>query len=408
MRERLVVIGNGMAAGRLVEELLERAPDRYDIVIFGAEPRVNYNRIMLSPVLAGEKRFEDIVVHDEDWYARNGVTLRRGERVVAIDRTAREVTTDSGVRASYDELVIATGSEPVVIPVPGNDLPGVVTFRDLDDVEAMLAAAAIGSRAVVIGGGLLGLEAAAGLAANGMRTSLVHLMPTLMERQLDEQAGILLRQAVESRGIVVHTGANTRAIAGNTRVTGVELDDGRTLEADLVVMAAGIRPNTRLAGGAGIRVDRGVIVDDYLRTSDPHISAIGECVQHRGKCYGLVGPIYDMAASLATRLADGSGVPFRAGDQSTKLKVTGIDLYSAGEFAPAEGRQDIVVNDPARRTYRRVVLDGSRLAGVVLYGDTRDSGWYLDLLKRGTDVAALRETLIFGRSLGDARAEPAA
>src|SRR5689334_5895443 len=302
-RRKLVVLGNGMAAGRVLDELFARAPDRFDVTMFGAEPRVNYDRIMLSPVLAGEKQFDDIIVHQEDWYARHHVDLRRGETVVAIDRAARTVRTHAGVVENYDVLIIAIGSRPILIPIPGAELPGVVTFRDLDDVNAMLSAAQKGGDAVVIGGGLLGLEAAAGLAVNGMKTTVVHLMPTLMERQLDPNAAYLLQKAIEKRGITVLTSANTNAILGDSHVTGVRLEGGRTLPADLVVMAVGIRPNMLLAKEAGLEVKRGIVVDDHLRTSDQHIFAIGECVEHRGLCYGLVAPLYEMAKTLGATLA---------------------------------------------------------------------------------------------------------
>src|SRR6478735_10109419 len=279
-RQKLVVIGNGMAAGRVLDELFARTPDRFDVTMFGAEPRVNYDRIMLSPVLAGEKQFDDIIVHHEDWYVRHHVDLRSGETVVAIDRAGRTVRADSGVVERYDALIIAIGSRPILIPIPGVDLPGVVTFRDLDDVNAMLAAAKKGGQAVVIGGGLLGLEAAAGLAAKGMKTTVVHLMPTLMERQLDPNAAYLLQRAIEKRGIEILTGANTSAILGADKVEAVRLEDGRTLPADLVVMAVGIRPHTALAKDAGLEVKRGIVVDDCLRTSDASIYAVGECVEH--------------------------------------------------------------------------------------------------------------------------------
>ena len=330
LKKKLVVLGNGMAAGRVLEELFARAPDRYDVTIFGAEPRVNYDRIMLSPVLAGEKAFNDIVVHDDAWYAQHNVNLRKGSPIVAIDRAQRVVRTQAGDVQPYDTLIVATGSKPVLIPVPGAELPGVVTFRDLDDVDAMLAAAARGGNAVVIGGGLLGLEAAAGLATNGMKTTVVHLMPTLMERQLDPNAAYLLQRAIEKRGIEILVGANTSAILGDGRVEAVRLDDGRMLPADLVVMAVGIRPNVQLAKDAGLEVKRGLVVDDHLRTNDANIFAVGECVEHRGQCYGLVAPLYDMAKTLAATLADEEVAGYAGSATSTKLKVTGVDLFSAG------------------------------------------------------------------------------
>ena len=407
-RRKLVVLGNGMAAGRVLDELFVRAPDRYDITVFGAEPRVNYDRIMLSPVLAGDKQFDDIIVHDDAWYARHNVDLRKGEAVVAIDRATRSVRTQSGTVEPYDDLIIATGSRPILLPIPGAELPGVVTFRDLDDVNAMLTAAKQGGNAVVIGGGLLGLEAAAGLAANGMKTTVVHLMPTLMERQLDPNAAYLLQKAIEKRGIEVLTGANTNAILGDSKVTAVRLQDGRTLPADLVVMAVGIRPNTALAKEAGLEVKRGLVVDDFLRTNDENIFAVGECVEHRGQCYGLVAPLYEMAKTLGATLAGEQVSGYAGSSTSTKLKVTGVDLFSAGDFA--EGEDEIVLRDPSRGVYKRVVLRENRIIGAVLYGDTGDGAWYFDLLKKSADITSMRDMLIFGQAYqgGGAPMDPAA
>ena len=398
MRKKLVVVGNGMAAGRVLDELLAKNPDLYDVTVFGAEPRVNYNRIMLSPVLSGEKAFADIIIHDDAWYENNKITLRRGEAVTQIDPAAHVVRTASGENEPYDKLIVATGSTPIIIPVPGANLPGVVTFRDLDDVEAMLKAAAGGGRAVVIGGGLLGLEAAAGLAAKGMTVSVIHLMPTLMERQLDPNAGYLLQKAIEARGIEVVTAANTKSIMGEGRVEGVLLDDGRKLPADLVVMAVGIRPNAALAKNAGLEVKRGVVVDDFMRTSDPDIYAVGECVEHRGQCYGLVAPLYEMAKTLAGDLAGEESGGYAGSITSTKLKVTGIDLFSAGDFSEGDETDEVILRDPSRQIYKRVVLRGNKVVGAVLYGDTADGAWYFDLLKKGVDVEPMRDTLIFGQS----------
>ncbi|MEM9311073.1 MAG: FAD-dependent oxidoreductase, partial [Pseudomonadota bacterium] len=303
-QERLVVIGNGMAGCRAVEEILSLAPDRYAITIFGAEPRVNYNRIMLSPVLAGEKSFDEIVINSAEWYEENAITLVSGDPVIHIDREACQVVSRGGRIENYDKLLIATGSDPFVIPVPGKDLPGVVTFRDLDDVETMLEAANTSKKAVVIGGGLLGLEAAHGLSLRGMEVTVLHLMPTLMERQLDEAAGYLLKSELEGRGMTILTGADTGEIVEKDgRVGAVRLKDGTEVEADLVVMAVGIRPNGTLAKNSGIEVERGIVVDDDMVTSDPNVLAVGECVQHRGACYGLVAPIWDMCRALAAGLA---------------------------------------------------------------------------------------------------------
>ncbi|MFC3673961.1 nitrite reductase large subunit NirB [Ferrovibrio xuzhouensis] len=396
MAQKLVIIGNGMAPGRMLEHLLEVAPDRYDVTIFNAEPRVNYDRIMLSPVLSGEKTYEQIVIHGDGWYIEHGITLYKGMRIAAIDTAAKTVTAENGQVEAYDKLVIATGSLPFIIPVPGHTLPGVLTYRDLDDVDAMLIAAKARGNAVVIGGGLLGLEAAAGLAEQGMQVTVVHLMPTLMERQLDPAAGYLLKRAVEQRGIKVLTAANTKAIIGTNRVEAVELDDGSRIPADLVVMAAGIRPNGALAKAAGLAVNRGIVVDDQMRTSDPDIFALGECAEHRGVAYGLVAPLYEMAGVLARTLV-GEGAAYGGSVTATKLKVTGIDLYSAGDFADARDRDEIVLRDAAAGIYKRLVLQNGRIIGVVLYGDTADGAWFFDLLKKQADISEMRDTLIFGR-----------
>ena len=396
MTEKLVIVGNGMAPGRMLEHLFENASGRYAVTIFNAEPRVNYDRIMLSPVLSGEKTYEQIVIHGDGWYVRNGVTLHKGVRIAAIDCTAKTVTSEGGLVESYDKLVIATGSVPVIIPVPGHNLPGVLTYRDLDDVGAMMLAAKSRGNAVVIGGGLLGLEAAAGLAEQGMQVSVVHLMPTLMERQLDAAAGYLLKKAIEQRGIRVLTGANTKAITGNGRVEAVELEDGTRIPADLVVMAVGIRPNAELAKTAGLEVNRGIVVDDQMRSSDPDIFALGECAEHRGVAYGLVAPLYEMAGVLAKTLA-GEPASYNGSVTATKLKVTGIDLYSAGDFSDQKGREEIVLRDASAGLYRRLVLENNRIVGTVLYGDTGDGPWFFDLLKRQADISSMRDTLIFGQ-----------
>ena len=408
MKERLVIIGNGMAPGRMLEHLTELAPQRYAITIFNAEPRVNYNRLMLSPVLSGEKSYQQIITHDDAWYAERGIVLHKGSKVVEIDRQQGRVRSANGLQADYERLIIATGSEPFIIPVPGKDLPGVLTYRDLDDVEAMLGVAQSGGRAVVIGGGLLGLEAAAGLAERGMQVSVLHLMPTLMERQLDPAAGYLLEKAFTQRGIEVITRANTQAIVGQGRVEAVELSDGRCLPADLVVMAVGIRPASQLAREAGLACNRGVLVDDGLLTSDPAIFALGECVEHRGQCYGLVAPLYEMAEVIARRLCD-EQIVYTGSQTSTKLKVSGIDLFSAGDFAEGDDREEIVLRDASAGIYKRVVIQNDRVLGAVLFGDTGDGPWFFDLLRKQQAVADIRSTLIFGQAFqGSAPLDPTA
>jgi nitrite reductase (NADH) large subunit len=396
--ERLVVIGNGMAGCRAVEEILARDPARYAITIFGAEPRVNYNRIMLSPVLAGEKAFDEIVINTAAWYDDNGITLVSGDPVVKIDRASRTVIARSGRVEPYDKLLIATGSDPFIIPVPGSRLPGVVTFRDLDDVDKMLAAAQKGGSAVVIGGGLLGLEAAHGLTLQGMTVTVIHLMPTLMERQLDAAAGFLLKTELERRGQVILTGADTAEIVEKDgHVAAVKLKDGREIPADIVVMAVGIRPATALAKEAGLEVERGIMVDDHMVTSDPAVLAVGECVQHRGLCYGLVAPLWDMCRALADHATD-SPTGYTGSVTSTKLKVSGIDVFSAGDFSGDDGAEDIVMRDASRGVYKRVVVRDGKLVGAVLYGDIADGNWYFDLLKKGEDISEIRDALIFGQA----------
>ena len=402
MKERLVVIGNGMAPGRALERLLESAPDAYDITIFNAEPRVNYDRIMLSPVLAGDKTFDEIIIHGDGWYVKHGITLYKGVAVTKIDRAAKTVTSAIGETIPYDKLIIATGSRPIIIPVPGASLAGVLTYRDLDDVEAMILAARSRGGAVVIGGGLLGLEAAAGLKEQGMDVTVVHLMPTLMERQLDAAAGHLLKKALEARGIQVLVKANTRAILGDKKAHAVVLEDGTELAADLVVMAVGIRPNASLAADAGLIVKRGIVVDETMRTSDPDIFALGECAEAHGIAYGLVAPLYEMADVVAAQLSGDASAKFVPPSTATKLKVTGINLYSAGDFADGKDREEIVLRDAARGNYRRLVLKDNKIIGAVMYGDTSDGSWFFDLLKRGVDIADMRETLIFGEAYAGA------
>lgn len=402
-KEKLVLVGNGMAGVRALEELLKLAPDMYDITVFGAEPHPNYNRIMLSPVLAGEKTVDDIVLNDLDWYVDNGITLKTGDPVTRIDRTGRKVVTASGVEAPYDRLLIATGSNPFIIPVPGHDKTGVIGFRDIADVDAMLEAAKTLEKAVVIGGGLLGLEAANGLVKNGLDVTVVHLMDTLMERQLDKPAAALLKASLEERGFKFLMEAQTAEVLGNGRVRGVKFADGTTIDADLVVMAVGIRPNYALAQEAGIHCERGIVVTDTMQTFDPRVYAVGECVQHRGTCYGLVAPLFEQAKVAANHLASLGIALYEGSVTSTKLKVTGIDLFSAGEFNETEDDETLVLQDPGAGIYKKLVLRDNRIKGAVMYGDTLDGTWYFQLLREGTDISALRRTILFGQhDVGDA------
>ncbi|HXX07924.1 MAG TPA: FAD-dependent oxidoreductase [Pseudolabrys sp.] len=402
MKRKLVVVGAGMASGRMLEHLLKEQ-NAYEVTLFGAEPRGNYNRIMLSPVLAGETGYDEIVTHNSAWYAEHGVACRFGETITKINRAAKTVYSRNG-ETPYDKLVLATGSAPFVIPVAGKELQGVISFRDLDDVNAMLGVAERpGTQAVVLGGGLLGLEAAAALKARGMQVVVLHLMDHLMERQLDPSAGLLLQKELEERGIKVRCNAQTTAILGHKRAEAVLLDDGTIYSADLVVMATGIRPETRIATDAGLRVERGIVVDDQMRTSDPDILAIGECVEHDGVCYGLVDPIYDMAA-IGARTLIGEKTAFRPVELGTNLKVTGVNVFSAGDFLGAAGTEAVTLNDPGLKTYKKLVIKGGRVSGAVLFGDTADAHWYLDLIRTGTSIEPIRDDLVFGRVLAERKA----
>jgi nitrite reductase (NADH) large subunit len=397
-RQSLVVIGNGMAGMRTVEELLKLDPDMYRITVFGAEPHGNYNRILLSPVLAGEKTVDDIMLNTRAWYDANGILLHAGDPVVRIDRKKRVVHAASGLTVAYDRLLIATGSKPFIIPVPGHQLPGVIGFRDINDVDTMLAAARQGGKAVVIGGGLLGLEAANGLLRQGMEVSVVHVTGSLMNQQLDPPAADLLRQALERRGLRILLNRQTKEIAGNGRVQAVRFADGEEIPADLVVMAAGVRPNIELAKAAGLHTERAIVVDDTLQTYDPRVYAVGECVQHRRATFGLVAPIWDQARVCAAHLAGSGHRRYVQQATATKLKVTGVDLYSAGDIVGGEGSEDLVLRDRRGGVYKRLVVAGNRLTGAVLYGDVADGPWYFDLIQNCTDIAPFRDGLLFGQA----------
>ncbi|CAL1241685.1 nitrite reductase large subunit NirB [Candidatus Methylocalor cossyra] len=397
-KPKLVLVGNGMAGVRTLEELLKLAPDKYAITVFGAEPHPNYNRILLSPVLAGEKRLDDIVLNDDRWYRDHGITLHKGKKVVAIDRLRRLVRTADGEEAPYDRLLLATGATPLMLPLPGRNLDGVIGFRDIADVERMLEASAKYRHAVVIGGGLLGLEAASGLRKRGMEVTVIHLLDRLMERQLDKPAAALLQRALEEAGLNFLMEAQTEALLGDTRVRAVRLKDGLELPADLVVMAVGIRPNIELAKAAGIHCERGIVVNDTLQTYDPRIYAVGECVQHRGQLFGLVAPLFEQAKVCANHLAEYGIGRYPGSLTSTKLKVTGIDLFSAGEFQGGAGYEELVFQDPGRGVYKKLVVRDNRVKGAVLYGDTVDGAWYFQLMRENTDISAFRDTVLFGRA----------
>ncbi len=408
VRPRLVVVGNGMSAIRTVEELLKLAPDLYDITVFGDEPGGSYNRILLSPVLAGELQPEAIVTHPPAWYAERGVTLHAGDRVMAIDRGRRQVRAASGRVLGYDRLLLATGSTASILPVPGHALPGVIGFRSVDDVATMLDAAQRYRHAVVVGGGLLGIEAANGLLRRGMKVTLVHRTENLLNQQLDPAAAALLRQTLLARGLDLRLDAETAEIFGHGgrfgRVTGLRLKDGGEITADLVVMAVGIKPVIALAKASGVRCDRAILVDDTLQTYDPRVYAVGECVQHRGAVYGLVAPLWEQARVAANQLAQFGIGRYAGSTLSAKLKVSGIDLFSAGDFIGGAGTEDLVYSDPRLGVYKRLVVSGTRLVGVVLYGEIADGAWYLDLIRSGRDITSFRRDLVFGAQYCEALA----
>ncbi|MBR1233530.1 NAD(P)/FAD-dependent oxidoreductase [Bradyrhizobium sp. AUGA SZCCT0182] len=398
MSEPLVIVGNGMAAARLVDELAKVALGRYAIAVIGDEPRLAYNRVLLSSVLAGETASHDIELRPASWWRDRGVTLKYGCRATEVDVGRREVKIANEESIPFSKLILTTGSSPLRLNVPGADLAGVHTFRDSRDVDLLLTLAAQKKRVVVVGGGLLGLEAAYGLAKAGAPVTLVHLMDRLMERQLDAPAAELLKSLVERKGIEILLNANTARIHGETRVEGVELTDGRRIDADAVIFAAGIRPNIALAKEAGIAVNRGVVVDDHLQTASPDIFAIGECAEHRGICYGLVEPAYEQARVLARHLA-GSDASYSGSIVATNLKVSGVSVFSAGDFVGTEGSETIVLSDLNCGTYKKLVVADGRLTGAVLIGDVSDALWYLELIRTRQPTARIRADMMFGRSL---------
>jgi len=406
---KLVLVGNGMAGIRTLEELLKIAPEMYDITVFGAEPHPNYNRILLSPVLAGEQTIDEIVLNPISWYAEHGITLHLGKKVVDIDRRNRVVKAEDGTEAEYDRLLMCTGSNPFILPVPGKDLAGVIAYRDIQDTNTMIEAATKYQHAVVIGGGLLGLEAANGLMLRGMRVTVVHVMPWLMERQLDDVSGKLLQKSLEDRGLKFLIGAQTQALIGDKdgRVMAVQFKDGTEIPADLVVMAAGIRPNTALAVKIGLHCGKdnrgGIVVDDTMQTvTDPRIYSVGECAAHRGIAYGLVAPLFEQGKVCATHLAHFGIGRYQGSQTSTKLKVTGIDLFSAGNFMGGDGCEEIVMSDPYGGVYKKLVIKDDKLVGACMYGDTVDGSWYFKLLREGRKIGDIRDKLMFGESnIGD-------
>lgn len=401
MKEKLVLIGNGMAGMRTIDELFKLAPDKYEITVFGAEPHGNYNRIMLSPVLAGDKTIDDIVTHNIDWYEEHDITLYTKTTVTQIDRKNKLVIADNGVTVPYDKLLLATGSNPFMLPLPGNDLKGVISFRDINDVNEMIHAAKTHKKAVVIGGGLLGLEAANGLRIQGMDVTVVHRSESLMNMQLDKAAAALMQTELEATGLKFLMNHDTKAFIGKDRVEKVIFADDSEVEADLVVMAVGVRPNVDLAKASGLQCERGVLVDDTMQTYTPNIYAVGECVQHRTLTFGLVAPLYEQAKVCANHLAEMGIASYLTAPTATMLKVTGINLFSAGDFLGDESSDILTYRDESRFIYKKLVINNNKVIGTVLYGDTKDGNWYFSLLNEQKDISDIREKMLFGQQFID-------
>lgn len=395
---KLVLVGNGLAGMRCLEDLLDMAPERYEITVIGEEPWGNYNRIMLSPVLSGEKTIDDIMLHPHAWYADKGIRFIAGDPAVKIDRPRKQVHTGAGEVVDYDRLILATGSKPFIPPVKGAELDGVLSFRDIYDIRRMLDYCKTRKNAVVIGGGLLGLEAAYGLKQQGMNVTVLHLMDRIMDRQLDAKASLMLKHAIEQKGIRIITEANTEELLGDEgHVAQVRLKDGSLLDADLVVFAVGIRPNMALAQSAGLRCSRGVLVNDTMQTYDPSIYAVGECIEHRNQTFGLVEPLWGQAFICASHLAEHGSLTFKAPTVPTQLKVSGCDVFSAGDFEPAEDFEDIILNDEKRQIYKRIIIQKDKVIGAVLFGDTEDGVWYAELIADQTPITSIRNKLLFGK-----------
>ena len=395
---KLVLVGNGLAGMRCLEDLLDMAPDRYEVTVIGEEPWGNYNRIMLSPVLSGDKSIEDIMLHPHAWYSDKGIHFIAGDAAVKIDRPRKQVHTKKGIVVDYDRLILATGSKPFIPPIKGSDLKGVLSFRDIYDVNTMLDYCKNKKNAVVIGGGLLGLEAAYGLKQRGMNVTVLHLMDRIMDRQLDARASALLKQSIEAKGIPVLTEANTEELIGQDgHVSQLRLKDGTVLEADFVVFAVGIRPNMALAQSAGLRCNRGVMVNDTMQTFDPSIYAVGECIEHRNQTFGLVEPLWGQAFICASHLAEHGSLTFKAPTVPTQLKVSGCDVFSAGNFEPADDYEDIILNDEKRHIYKRIIIQQDKVIGAVLFGDTEDGAWYAELIADQTPISSIRNKLLFGK-----------
>ncbi len=388
------MIGNGMAGIRTLEELIKLAPDMYDITVFGNEPHPNYNRIQLSTVLQGDTTIQDIIINDWDWYKENKVELFTGEEIVKIDTEKKVVVSDTGRVTEYDECILATGSRSFIIPFKGHDKEGVTGFRNIQDCEYMIESSKQYKRAVVIGGGLLGLEAARGLLNLGMEVKVVHLQSYLMEKQLDPIGSEMLQKELEAQGMEFLMEKDTEEILGETRVTGIRFKDGTEVETDLVVMAVGIRANIDVAKDGGLEVNRAIVVNDFLETSMPNVYAVGECAEHRGNVYGLVSPLYEQGKVLASFLAGKMPDPYEGSVVGTQLKVSGVDMYSAGDIMDDPAMKAIKIHNEFDGVYKKVLIRDNHVAGVVLFGDTSDSSRLFGMMRKKEDVSGMTSVSI--------------
>jgi len=389
-----------MAGMRTVEELIKSAPDEYEITIFGAEPHGNYSRIMLTPVLYGAKNIKDIMIHDLNWYKEKQITLHcgAGKKVIDIDRNKKTVFSKDGLQVTYDRLLIATGSSPFMVPITGYQTEGVMGFRDIADVEAMIEKAKTKQHAIILGGGLLGLEAASGLMKLGMEVTVVNRGDRLLNLQLDTVAANILKAELKQTGLSFRMGVTIKEITStNEHISRVILTDGSELPADILIMATGIRPNKQLAEKIGLHCEKGIVVNSNMQTFDPYIYSVGECVQHRGELFGLVAPVYEQAKVCANHLAGHGVATFKTLIPATILKVTEINLFSMGKFLGDETTETLTFQDHALNSYRKIVLRDNKIVGVLLYGDTTDSGWYMELFKKESDISHFRDQLVFGK-----------
>jgi nitrite reductase (NADH) large subunit len=396
-KQRLVIIGNGMIAGRLLEELHYFSPDQYKISVFDGEGFSNYNRIMLPEIISEKMTTKDLVVHDESWHAQRNIEFQKGVQVVEIDRDKKLVRTDRGHACEYDKLVLAVGSIPNGFSCPGNHLKGISTFRTLTDAVAITSLAKTCANATVLGGGLLGLEAGAVLCERGITTNIVHCDQILMNRQLNVSAATFLQRKLESKGLRISTATDVTEIIGSDRVQAVRLRSGDLIPCELLLLAIGIRPNTALARAAGLRTDHGIVIDRQMRTSDPDIYAIGECAELDGNSYGLLSPLHGMAKIAARHLAGDHLAEYGKATIFSRLKISGIDLFVAGNSVGRDSQRKLVFENKANGIYKQIAIKNDRIDGFILMGDIEDGPWFFKQMEEEVDVSADIENLIFGK-----------